>query len=146
MTAIEYLAYAALIGFGYCLAQVHGLVNIYLANRHGVLAERQRGVVVGEKIKSGEYPAPTDQALCETIAVDLMGAHPLVMPWFRMGAVYWNHYMITWLAKCIKGEFDTRAAAGHDIDREGWNNVLELNKLEMAHHSRTIGPRLETDR
>lgn len=137
----ELLAAFTIFGFGYCVAVVAGFLRPKVKSALWSFRVRREGRKHADgpwKVKFEEEKAKAQTEELLKFAGIITESSNLEMWYFKLGAIYWSHYQESWVAKLSRDEFTTWDQALHDWDREGWNNILEMNRMHVAMNFRAM--------
>ncbi len=122
---------------GFCAAKVSGYLYVWLRSAWTVAEERLRG----EMLK-GVTPSADNYKQFGLLILEAKDDEMLML---KTGGIYWMLYIQRWMAKLERGEFDNLNSAWVDLDRNGYNIILEMNRLVIADNFALIGENREKD-
>ena len=136
----------AIFGFGYCFAMLSQLIKPRIKSAAWSWYVRRKGKEYGKgswKVKSVEEKTDAKREEYFRFANLVKESDKWAIWWFKLGAIYWANYELMWAAKLWRGEFTTRDQAFYFYDRMGWNNVLEMNRWQIAESFKEMAPMIE---
>jgi len=126
-----------IFALGFCAAKIASYLYLWLRGTWTVHGERVRG----EMLSGVDLPPEA----YEDFGYAILHATDDEMLMFKSGAIYWMLYIQRWLAKVERREFDSLRSAWVDLDRNGYNNILEMNRMEIADNYPVIGKNKNRD-
>jgi len=131
------ITWILIFAFGFCAAKVSSYLYLWLRSTWTVHSERVRG-----EILSGVTATPE---MYDDFGYAILHSTDNEMLMFKSGAIYWMLYIQRWLAKVERREFDSLRSAWVDLDRSGYNTILEMNRLVIADNFPVLGENKKRD-
>lgn len=142
----QVLVALAIFGFGYCFAMLVGLLKPRITSvlwSWRVRKDGERHSRGPWKMWSAEEKTEAKRVECFQFANMVQESNRAAIYWFKLGAIYWKRYEEMWLAKLYRSEFITWNQAYHIYDRVGWNNILEMNRWQIANSFKEMASMIE---